>query len=95
MRLDLSGIGPLSPGSVARVPIRFLCPHLIVPRLSVGSPFTLWEGGTIGEGTVIEISPSPLPNGAFQPTAFGRHRTWMVGHFHACLDFRVGFIFPA
>jgi hypothetical protein len=55
MRIDLSGAVSLSPGQTARVPMAFVCPHLVLPRLRVGMEFTLWEGKTIGWGTVIEI----------------------------------------
>ena len=59
MRLDLSEVGSLSPGSTTRVPLAFLSPGLILPRLSIGSQFTLWEGRTIGEGTVLELPSTP------------------------------------
>jgi hypothetical protein len=55
MRIDLSGIGSLSPGQTARVPIKFLRPDFVLPLLRVGSEFTLWEGRTIGHGRVIEM----------------------------------------
>src|SRR2546423_750063 len=54
-RLDLSEVGPLDPGDRARVPIRFFHPELILPRLTRGSEFTLWEGKTVGRGTVVEL----------------------------------------
>ena len=65
MRMDLTEIGRLAPGSTAKVPIRFLCPDLVVPRLRVGSEFTLWEGKTLGSGFVIEVKrdSSSKPNG--------------------------------
>jgi hypothetical protein len=55
--LHLEQSGPLSPGSNATVPITFLFPDLIKPRLKVGSPFTLWEMRTIAEGVVEQILP--------------------------------------
>lgn len=54
-RLDLSEVGPIAPGGRVRVPVRFFHPELIVPRLTTGSSFTLWEGKTIGRGTVISF----------------------------------------
>jgi hypothetical protein len=54
-RMDMSGVGALSPGGSARVPVKFLNPHLIVPRLQPGSKFTLWEGKTIGQGKVVAV----------------------------------------
>ena len=55
--LHLEQIGPLLPGSKATLPITFLFPDLIKPRLHVGSKFTLWEMRTIAEGVVEQILP--------------------------------------
>jgi hypothetical protein len=57
-RLLLDDIGPVSPGETVEVPIQFLCPEDIVPRLRPGDRFQLWEGGFIGEGEVLEIPDS-------------------------------------
>jgi|SRR5215470_4254810 len=54
-RLDLSGIGPISPGQAVTVPIQFVFPRLVLPRLRVGSAISLWEMGTIARGTVARI----------------------------------------
>ena len=54
-RLDFSDTGPLSPGGKARVPVVFLSPSLVIPRLRPGTAFTLWEGKIIGQGLVVEI----------------------------------------
>ena len=54
-RIDFTDVGPMSPGTRARVPVTFMSPNLVVPRLRPGSPFTIWEGKTVGHGTVIEI----------------------------------------
>lgn len=54
-RLLLKEVGSLAPGTTARVPVAFLCPELIKSRLKVGSRFTLWEMGTIGEGVVVKL----------------------------------------
>jgi hypothetical protein len=51
----LDDVGPLAPGDEAKVPIDFLWPELIVPRLKVGDHFTLWDLGTKAEGVVEEI----------------------------------------
>jgi hypothetical protein len=48
--------GPLQPGETTTRPIAFLFPQLVLPILSVGSIFSLWEAGTIGHGKVIEIT---------------------------------------
>jgi hypothetical protein len=53
MRMDLRGVGSLSPGSTAQVPIQFLRPEFILPWLGVGAVFSLREIGTIGQGKVI------------------------------------------
>jgi hypothetical protein len=53
--LLLDAIGPLEPGMCASVPVSLLAPQLLKSRLRVGSRFTLWELGTIAEGTVEEI----------------------------------------
>ncbi len=56
--LHLEESGPLSPGSEATIPITFLFPELVKPRLQVGSRFTLWEMRTIAEGVVEQILPT-------------------------------------
>jgi hypothetical protein len=56
--LLLADIGPLNPGSKAIVPIRFLFPEIIVPRLNSGDHFLLWEGRTVAEGVVLEVTRS-------------------------------------
>jgi hypothetical protein len=52
-RMDLRGIGGLSPGSTAQVPIQFLRPEFVLPWLGVGAEFSLREIGTTGFGQVI------------------------------------------
>jgi hypothetical protein len=51
----LDNIDSISPGSTVTLPIWFLSPDLIKPRLSVGSDFGLWEIGVIANGKVVEI----------------------------------------
>lgn len=55
LRMDLRGIGSLSPGSGAQVPIQFLRPELILMWLPVGAEFSLSEIRTIGGGKVLEV----------------------------------------
>ena len=55
MLMDLSAIGSLSPGSTARVPIRFSRPEYINPLIQVGTEFSLNEVGKIGGGKVLEV----------------------------------------
>jgi hypothetical protein len=52
--LDYVGVS-LSPGIVADVPIAFLNPSLVKPRLQKGDRFTLWEAGDFAEGEVLEV----------------------------------------
>ena len=59
-RLLLEEIGPVSPGQTVGVPIAFLYPELVKPRLSAGSRFTLWEMRTIAEGIVERVVPDQL-----------------------------------
>lgn len=54
-RLDLTGLGPIGPGDRASVPIQFLRPELVVPRLNAGSRIALWEGRRIVRGTVVKV----------------------------------------
>lgn len=55
-RLLLEKIGPISPGeSKSNVPIKFLCPELVLPKIKKGSKFYLWEMRNIAEGIVLEI----------------------------------------
>jgi len=42
-------------GSTYEIPIKFLCPKSAIQRLSVGTPFTLWEGKDIATGKVIRL----------------------------------------
>jgi hypothetical protein len=56
--LDLAGTGPMELGqTLAKIPIAFLCPELIKPRLKAGDLFHLWEGKIIGYGLVEEVLP--------------------------------------
>jgi hypothetical protein len=52
--LDQTG-SPLLLGTTMVVPIKFLNPQSVMPRLKVGEHFLLWEGKYIAEGEVTEI----------------------------------------
>jgi hypothetical protein len=45
----------LRPGETYELPVKFLSPHLVVPKLAVGTVVTLWEGKEIATGEVIEL----------------------------------------
>ena len=55
-RLHLAEVGSISPGESARVPIQFLSPELVRPRLSIGTEFHLKEFGRIAHGVVRALS---------------------------------------
>lgn len=57
-RLLLADTGPLEPGQKAEVPLVFTSPDLVIPRLRVGSRFTLWEGRHIADGEVLRVLSS-------------------------------------
>jgi hypothetical protein len=52
-RILLQGV-PLAPGETRRVGMVFLSPNEAIPDLRQAGKFYLWEGGFIGEGTIIE-----------------------------------------
>jgi hypothetical protein len=54
-RLLLEEIGPVNPGDIVSVPIRFLRPNLLKKCLHVGSKFQLREVRPIAEGIVEKI----------------------------------------
>lgn len=45
--------GSVALGKTARALIQFLSPTLVLPRLSPGSTFELWEMGVVARGRVI------------------------------------------
>jgi hypothetical protein len=47
--------GRIARGATVEIPIKFLSPQLVKPRLGLGDRFTLWEGRTVAEGEVIEL----------------------------------------
>lgn len=47
---------PIKPGDTAVLPIQFLCPNLVLPKLSVGTKFFLWASGNFAQGEVLDIS---------------------------------------
>ena len=55
-RLLLDKIGAILPGEKKmRVPIKFLCPDIVMLKLKIGSRFYLWDMRNIAEGKVEEI----------------------------------------
>ena len=55
IRFDLSEIGRIAPGESVKLRGQFLDREGAAPHFAVGKQFTLWEGGTIGTGTVVEV----------------------------------------
>lgn len=45
----------VAPGETVDVPIKFLNPALIKPRLRTGDQFRLWEAGFFAEGEVLQV----------------------------------------
>lgn len=45
--------GGFKPGETRTVDIEFVFPHLAMPFFKAGVEFNLWEGGTVGHGTVL------------------------------------------
>jgi hypothetical protein len=45
------------PGHTARLGVQFLFPRAALEHFPVGGAFTLWEGGPIGLGKVLEVLP--------------------------------------
>jgi hypothetical protein len=37
------------------VPLAFLSPHEVIAHVTIGTRFTLWEAGTIGEGEITAL----------------------------------------
>ena len=54
-RLYLENIKIINPGDHVVVPIAFLFPTIVMPKLTAGMEFTLWEAKTIAYGTIIEV----------------------------------------
>lgn len=59
-RIDLSTSGALTPGQTATVPIAFLHPDDVVPRLSVGTRCTLREARVIAHAVVRKVCTQKL-----------------------------------
>jgi hypothetical protein len=51
-RLYLGG-QTLQLGETYEVPIKFMNPDLILPKLAPGKPITLWEGKEIATGKIV------------------------------------------
>ena len=54
-RILLSDSTSLAPGDRATVPIKFLCPELVIPYLRMGSVFELRDGRVIARGRVSRV----------------------------------------
>lgn len=55
-RLLLNKIGSIFPGDKKdNIPVKFLCPELVLPKLKEGIKFYLWDGRIVAEGEVKEI----------------------------------------
>lgn len=48
----LKDIGCIYPGETKTVPVKFLSPDLIKPRLKQNAKFYLWDGRDIAEGII-------------------------------------------
>jgi hypothetical protein len=57
-RIFLQNTKPIEPGETVVLPIQFLRTDLVLPKLSVGQKFFLWQGGHIAEGEVVKILES-------------------------------------
>jgi hypothetical protein len=53
-RLLLAG-RRLELGGTYEVPVKFLNPQLVLPRLTAGTQFVLWEGKDIATGKVVRV----------------------------------------
>ena len=45
----------LNPGETSRFGVQFLFPEMALPYFPIGALFTVWEGGIIGQGQVLEV----------------------------------------
>ncbi|MBI5688533.1 MAG: hypothetical protein HZC55_00440 [Verrucomicrobia bacterium] len=54
-RLLLEGKGDIWPGQKITIPMLFLCPDLVRPRIKVGDRFQLREARVIAHGVIDEI----------------------------------------
>jgi len=54
-RLDLTDIGAIEPGDRVSVPMVFLSPQEVLPKLHPGKTFQLWDRGIIADGVVEKI----------------------------------------
>jgi translation elongation factor EF-Tu-like GTPase len=55
VRLTPLAARDIAPGDTVDVDVQFLSPELALPRVSVGTTFTLWEGRTIASGVVTGV----------------------------------------
>lgn len=52
---NLAETGAIAPGQTVTAGLRFLSPKEVIPRLSVGKEFQIWEGKVIGTVRVLAI----------------------------------------
>jgi len=55
-------------GETYEVPIKFMNPDLILPKLVPGKSITLWEGKEIATGKVVRLGSPTLPTGHTAPS---------------------------
>ena len=54
-RLLLTG-KELQLGETYEIPVKFMNPDMVLPKLSIGKTITLWEGKDIATGKVVRFS---------------------------------------
>lgn len=56
-RIITKGLTPINPGdSIKSIPVVFLSPELVLPKLKENTAFTLWESGVKAEGIIVKIN---------------------------------------
>jgi hypothetical protein len=51
---------PIRPGgAVGEIALLFLSANEVLPHMRAGVRFSLWEGRTIGSGTVVRVEDAP------------------------------------
>jgi hypothetical protein len=58
--IDVSTSTPLYPGESTIAPVEFLCPDLVMPKLTVGDTFDLWHGRVVGHARVLQLFDNPM-----------------------------------
>jgi len=47
-------------GEYYEIPVIFLCPELVLPKLAIGKEVVLWEGKDVATGYVINLQPTTI-----------------------------------